>query len=229
MSVNTSPTTVPLDTEASVVEVHIDLSGPLTQRSVDAIVDACVTADGSDVVLLRLNDASATPAEWPGDVGVHLVGRWEKALRGLERLDRITVGVCEGRCGRAVLEVLLATDHRIVDAVTELAVGDTPTGIWPGMALHRLVQQSGLTAARRLLLATELRADELLAAGVADEVTTDVDAAVGALVVRLAGLVGTEVAVRRRLLLDAVTVGYEESLGTHLAACDRTLRSQAAR
>jgi isomerase DpgB len=30
-------------------------------------------------------------------------------------------------------------------------------------------------------------------------------------------------------MLDAVVAGYEEALGAHLAACDRTVRRAAAR
>ena len=36
---------------------------------------------------------------------------------------------------------------------------------------------------------------------------------------------GRELAIRRRLLLDATTTSYEDALGAHLAACDRAVRS----
>ena len=93
--------------------------------------------------------------------------------------------------------------------------------------MHRLVQQVGVGVARRLvLLPDELGADRLLQAGVLDQVVDDLDTAVIALQGRVAG---SEPAIRRRLLLDAATVAFEEALGAHLAACDRALRVTAAR
>jgi isomerase DpgB len=38
---------------------------------------------------------------------------------------------------------------------------------------------------------------------------------------------GAELAIRRQLMLEAMTTTFEDALGTHLAACDRALRSVA--
>jgi isomerase DpgB len=38
---------------------------------------------------------------------------------------------------------------------------------------------------------------------------------------------GAELAVRRQLMLEAMTTTFEDALGVHLAACDRALRSVA--
>lgn len=229
MSVNTTP---PGLRHGTATELRVDLAGALSPEMVAAVAEACARAErsaGCELLVLWL-DGPADPARpWPGDAPVHLVSRWEKALRRLERLDLLTVGVCAGRASQAALEVLLATDHRIVGTDTAIRLGGGPSGVWPGMALHRLVQQSGLAAARRLVLRPELYAADLREAGVADEVAADPRAALAQALDRFAGLAGSEAAIRRRLLLDAVVVGYEEALGAHLAACDRTVRRAAER
>lgn len=228
-----SVTTVsPLARTPRVVQAEVDLSGPLSPALVGALTESCARAEDTEdgaFLVLRLTGGQAAPTAWPGNVGVHLVSKWEKALRRLERLALCTIGVAEGRYTQAALEVLLATDVRVATPDSVLASNGTLDGGWPGMVLHRLVQQVGLASARRLtVLPRDLDAATLRNVGVLDEVVTDVDATVASLVARAGGTEGTETAVRRLLLMDAVTVGYEEALGAHLAACDRTLRRAAA-
>jgi isomerase DpgB len=209
----------------SVTEVSLGLTGPLTLGLAGEIGAACDRAADADVLVLRLTGGAITRPGWPGTVDVAVVSKWEKALRRLERLAAFTVGVCAGPADQAVLEVLLATDHRIADVGMTVVTGGSAEGLWPGVVLHRLVQQAGLGWARRLaLLPGEFTASDLQAAGLLDEVTADADAAIEAVVKRASGLAGSEVAMRRMLLVDAVTVAHEEALGAHLAACDRTLR-----
>jgi isomerase DpgB len=52
-------------------------------------------------------------------------------------------------------------------------------------------------------------------------------AAVAAIARQAAGITGTELAIRRQLFLDAGHTRFEDALGSHLAACDRTLRREA--
>ncbi|WP_371789876.1 enoyl-CoA hydratase/isomerase family protein [Streptomyces sp. NBC_01471] len=212
----------------TVVEADIDVSRPLTPGLVAEITDACDRVEdtgGGRVLVVRLTGSKAAPAAWPGPAQVHLVGKWENALRRLERLDALTVGIGVGRCNQACLEVLLTTDHRIAGPGMALDAGTRTDGMWPGTALYRLVQQVGLATARRLVLFPgETDVPALRVAGVLDEVTQDAGAALAAVLKRAADSAGSEAALRRRLLLDAGTVSFEEALGTHLAACDRALR-----
>jgi len=229
VSVNTKP---PVLRHGTAVEVRLDLAGGLSPEMVASVAGACTLAEqsaGCELLVLWLDEAAGRAQPWPGDAPVGLVSRWEKALRRLERLGLVTVGVCAGRGSQAALELLLATDHRIIGVDTVLRLGGGPDGVWPGMVLHRLVQQCGLAATRRLVLVrTELYAADLHEAGVADEVAADPEVALTGVLDRLKGLAGSEAAIRRQLLLDAVVVGYEEALGAHLAACDRTVRRAAA-
>jgi isomerase DpgB len=69
---------------------------------------------------------------------------------------------------------------------------------------------------------------ELLALRVIDAVTDDVARALADAAKLTDGRAGTEVAIRRQLLTDAPPSSYDDALGAHLAACDRSLRRAAA-
>ncbi|MCC3775015.1 enoyl-CoA hydratase/isomerase family protein [Streptomyces sp. UNOB3_S3] len=176
-------------------------------------------------VVLRLTGGPATPRQWPGGTGVHLVNKWERALRRLERLSAVTIAVADGRCTGPALEVLLSCDYRIGTPALRLALGTTGGEPWPGMALHRLANQLGVARARRLVLfGAEADAAEAARLGLVDEIADDAMGAAAARTTLARGLSTAELAVRRRLLFDATTTSFEDALGTHLAACDRTLR-----
>jgi isomerase DpgB len=77
-----------------------------------------------------------------------------------------------------------------------------------------------------VLFGRPVDAAEALEIGLVDEVACAGPSAERALdeAVRLAvGSAGPELAIRRRLLMDASTTEYEDSLGAHLSACSRTL------
>lgn len=172
---------------------------------------------------------SAPLGGWAEEVDVGLVNKWERAVRRLERLGVPTITVVSGECSGESLDLLLATDYRIGAPDVRLSLARTEGLLWPGMALHRLVQQVGLATARRMaLFGRRLDAPEALALGLLDEVTDDPAASVAAAAARAAELTGTEVAVRRRLLLEAAVSSHEEALGVHLSAVDRTLRQSRA-
>lgn len=216
------------------VYLAVDCGAPLTEHLVAAVTGVCDQVEDRDadaVVVLHVADTSApdyASTAWPGDAGVHLVNKWEGALRRLERLAAPIIAVAEGPCGGPAIEVLLAADYRIGTADASLRLPGRQGEVWPGMALHRLTTQIGVARARRLVLfGIELSAGEAEAAGLLDEVTVDVAEAVDAATKMADGLAGSELAIRRRLLLDASTTGFEEALGTHLAACDRMLRRTA--
>ncbi|MBM9509252.1 enoyl-CoA-hydratase DpgB [Actinacidiphila acididurans] len=214
-----------------VARVDLDLSVPLTAETVAAVGDACAraTASASPLLILRLTGGAATDVPWPGQVDVYLVNKWEGALRRLERLDAYTVAVLDGRCSQGAFELLLATDHHLATHESTVSLSGRTDGVWPGALLHRLVHQVGLAKARRLaLLPADLDAAALMDLDVLDNLVVDAESGIAEVVARAGGVDGTEVAVRRQLLLDAVTVGYEDALGTHLAACDRALRRAKA-
>jgi isomerase DpgB len=95
------------------------------------------------------------------------------------------------------------------------------------MGLYRLANQAGAAAVRRaVLLGVPLTATEALGLGLIDEVAADPAAAAAAARTLLGASPASDLAIRRRLLLDATTTSYEDALGRHLAACDRQLRRE---
>jgi isomerase DpgB len=210
----------------------LDTAQPLSSAliaGINLLCDRVEDADAETIVVLHLNDrTSGGSRSWPGDVGIQTVNRWERALRRLERLSMVTVAVAEGACGGPALEVLLATDYRLGTRDLRLSLPELSGELWPGMVLHRLANQVGVARARRMVLfGTGLSAADAVEAGLIDELVDDVVRGVTA-TTELAGRVtGSELGIRRRLLLDAVSTSYEEALGIHLAACDRALRRVA--
>ncbi|MER8260686.1 enoyl-CoA-hydratase DpgB [Streptomyces albidoflavus] len=222
--------------EAAGLHVVVDGSAPLSPETtalIGKVCDELEDARGGAFAVVRVENGENAPAWWPGPAAdVNAVNKWEGALRRLERTPGAVCVTASGTCSGVALDLLLAADHRIVTAGTLLRLPMAGGQVWPGMAVHRLARQLGVARARRLvLLGTGLTAEEGLAAGLLDRVVSErsaLDAAVAEATAPLAGVDGTQLAVRRRLLLDAAVTGFEESLGSHLAACDRMLRQLAA-
>ncbi|MEV2235772.1 enoyl-CoA-hydratase DpgB [Streptomyces phaeochromogenes] len=197
---------------------------PETIAAISAVCESVGHSGGNDTVIIEL---SGVPADgWTGELTVGLVSKWERVLRRLERLPAPTIAVADGDCGGAALDALLATDIRIATPSLRLIPPVAGGGTWPGMALHRLAQQTGGTAAvrRTALFGTPLDGTQALALHLVDELTDDTAAAVARAAELTAGFAGSELAIRRQLLLEARTAPFEEALGSHLAACDRVLR-----
>ncbi|QUQ65304.1 enoyl-CoA-hydratase DpgB [Kutzneria sp. CA-103260] len=215
--------------------LRIDSAQPLSGSLVRAVNDLCDRAEDADrdlVLVLHVigRHAITSDRSWPGEVGIDLVSKWERALRRLERLNAVTIAVAERTCWGPTLNVLLAADYRIGAPDLRLSIAGGERELWPGMAVHRLANQIGVARSRQMVLfgvqVTAARAWEI---GLLDDVTDDLAAAVSAAADLAGGLTGAELAIRRRLLLDAANSSFEDSLGAHLAACDRTLRLGAER
>jgi isomerase DpgB len=212
----------------------IDGADPLTPELVRTVTEACGRAEDAPdggALLIRLTgrrplDAGPAAPHYPA---VHLVNKWERALRRLEQLPTATVATLTGDCFGLAADVLLATDYRIAGTGLQLRPATAGGTTWPGMALYRLAQQIGVGRARRIaLFGGELSAWQALELRLVDEVSDDVEAALAAALDGLTGPRAHDVAVRRRLLMDASSISFEDALGPHLAACDRALRLTAA-
>jgi isomerase DpgB len=210
--------------------LRIDGTRPLSANLVHALAAVCDGAEdggGRKPVIVHV---SGTPEDsLDKELTVALVSKWERGLRRLERLPAATIARASGDCGGIALEALLATDYRIATASVRLLVPVQARVTWPGMALHRLVQQAGAAAVRRaVLFGVPIEAREALAMRLVDELTDDTASALMA-AARMTGVFpGAELAIRRQLMLDAPTASFEDALGVHLAACDRVLRRVSA-
>jgi isomerase DpgB len=234
ISVPTTDLNLWLDARADVYQ-PIDCSQPLTASAIVSLVQVCDRIernDGECVVVLHVTGEPALGDQgnqWPGaQASIQQVSSWERTLRRLERLPAAIIGVAEGSCTGPALEILLATDYRIATPDLTLKLPVSNGQVWPGMALHRLATQVGVAKARQLVLfGRNVPVDVAVRIGLIDEVVTDLAEAVAFATNVVSGFEGSELAIRRRLLLDATTTSFEESLGAHLAACDRMMRRSA--
>jgi isomerase DpgB len=209
------------------VGVHIDPTRPLAELTA-TLTAACAAAEdrGTQTVLvLRLGLLSPEDRAWPRDAGIQDVNRWERAVRRVERLAAVSITAVTATCGGPAVDLLLAADYRIATADLRLLLPVNDGQFWPGMAVHRLANQVGLARARQIVLwGHEISARLAIDIGLVDELAADLDQAVEAAALMLGRESGAELAIRRRLLLEAHSAGADEALGAHLAACDRELR-----
>ncbi|MFI9804314.1 enoyl-CoA-hydratase DpgB [Streptomyces sp. NPDC052301] len=207
--------------------LDLDCTRPLDAGLVADVNALCERLEDSTVRpvgVIRLHGAHAA-RDWPGRVGIDLVSRWEKALRRLEQTRAPRIVTAEGVCGGLGLEVLLTGDHRIGTPDLRIDVPVNDGGVWAGMAVHRLTNQLGGVHTRRLVLfGAEVTARRALVIGLIDQVAADPGAAAAKLAERLDGLEPAELAIRRQLVHDAGVTAFEDALGRHLAACERSLR-----
>jgi isomerase DpgB len=217
--------------DSSDLILRVDGSRPLSAESVaelGAVCDAAEDGDTHGFVIVRVSGAPDTG--WTSELSVALVSKWERALRRLERLPAVTIAVAEEDCGGAALDALLAADYRIMSARAKLIVPVVAGATWPGMALYRLTRQAAVTAPvrRAVLFGTPIGAAAAQAIGVIDEVVGNATLAIKKAMEVAAAAPGAELAIRRQLMQEALTTSYEDALGVHLAACDRTLRRLVA-
>jgi isomerase DpgB len=210
--------------------LRIDGAQPLSAATVEAVVAVCDRAEddaGTGIVQIRL---TGTPEPgWTRELTVGLVTKWERAVRRLERLPRVTAAVVSGDCGGTALDVLLATDLRVADRGARLLMPVEEAATWPGMAVYRLVQQAGMSAIRRaVLLGAPIGAAEAVALHLLDRVADDPVGELAAMAGPAGPISPRELAIRRQLMFEASARTFEDALGSHLAACDRALRRGAA-
>ncbi|MGH3168645.1 MAG: enoyl-CoA-hydratase DpgB [Trebonia sp.] len=210
---------------------YVDGSRPLTPDTVRTLAAACDTAeDRGEQGVAVVHVSGVLAGDWAGGLSTPLVSKWERTVRRLESLPVVTIAVADGECGGTALDALLATDYRIAGAGTRLLLPGTAGGTWPGMALFRLARQAAGTASARqaILFGQPISAGEALGIGLIDEVAEDVTTALGKAIELAVSAHGSELAIRRQLMTEALTVSYEDALGAHLAACDRALRRETA-
>lgn len=216
--------------DRTVITLEIDAASSLSSELVTQINNVCDSVDdvGHESILVIKLIGSLSPLvsrSHIDNVDIQLVTKWEKTLRRLERSAGVTIAVAEKYCGLLGLEVLLTTDYRIAEKNSHIYTAGTQGQSWPGMSLHRLVNQVGITQARRIaLFGLQINVDQAIELNLFDEAVDDTLLALAMFFRSLSSINTGDIAVRRQLILDASATSFEDALGTHLAACDRVLR-----
>jgi len=214
-----------------IAKVDIDGARALSLDLIRALQDSIDQAEDTGATgALVLHVAGATgqgtPRSWPGRTDVQSVSKWERAMRRLERSDLVTVALVEGTCSALALELLLVVDRRISCRDFCARHVCQECRVWPGMALYRLSRQIGEVRARKLYLdATPLTTSKALELNLIDEVVDDFTTGMARISNFLEVAPVDDFAVRRRLMQESLSTGFDEALGAHLAACDRAIRS----
>lgn len=181
--------------------------------------------DNHAILILKFNACSFNVMNFSNNIRIQDVNRWEQALRRVERLNNTVIAVVSGTISGPALDLFLTTDYRIATSDFRFLMPINENQIWPGMFIHRLVNQIGVARSRQLLLNPyKMTTDLALNLGLIDEVSDTIHETLNTAISRFNGISGTELAIRRRLMLEATTTTFEDSLGIHLAACDRELR-----
>lgn len=161
------------------------------------------------------------------DLDVRSVGRWEKALRTLESARPVSIAVVSATSSHIAWEIALACDFRVVDDEPEIpwsGLSAAPPGMW----LYRLIRLVGRANTRRILYAKSFpQLGWAKCVGLVDEVSPEVNEATASF--RTKGTDSVAFKLRSQLMTEADEVSYEQALGVHLAAVDRTLRQNSPR
>jgi isomerase DpgB len=209
------------------VQLPVNAGMPLSSELVTVATEACDRVDDAkhtSVLVIRIDGAMEGPADvWPGDADVRLVSKWEQVLRRIERLEAVIVAHARRRCSMAALELLLVSDYRV--AMADFQIQSEASCVWPSMWIYRIVNQIGVRKSRNLVLfGRNLSARDVLDLGLIDEISANAVLNVNSLVASLTSTEVVDVGIRRRLMLEDLSLSYENAIGDHLAACARALR-----
>ena len=212
-----------------VARIQIDGAGSLSSdltTQINNTLDRAEDSGPASIMLVhvagQMNPAVVRP--WPGETDIQLVTKWERALRRIERSGSTTIVLVEHACSALALELLLVADCRLATSDFSMQWAVPGADVWPGMALYRLSRQIGESRARQLFLASStMPLERALDLNIIDEIvdywghgdsTTHI----------LEFAPPDDFPIRRRLMQDSFSTGFDDALGAHLAACDRALR-----
>ena len=161
-----------LDHHDSLLVATLDrgLQNTIDDRLADAIEHAVAEARKHAAVVLHLRSATANfcggadpgcLSRWLGDNGHDALladsARWSRLFEQIETAPIIVLAEVRGNALGAGLGLALACDLRIAAATSRIGVPEVRAGLLPaGMTIRRLVEQAGIVAAQRMLLAGEI-------------------------------------------------------------------------
>lgn len=216
--------------EQKIVTIEINggekLSHALIER-LNTAIDRAEDLDASALLFICIRGGGVKELlSWPGEVNLRAVTHWERTLRRLERTESLTAVYAASNCSALALEILTVVDHRISSSDFVLWLRVTGQPIWPGMVLYRLIRQIGEARTKQLFLeSSPIAAEGCRARDIIDNINDSMEEVSLDMVTLATDSVADDFAIRRRLMQDSYATTYEDALGAHLAACDRTCRS----
>ncbi|WP_193751758.1 enoyl-CoA hydratase/isomerase family protein [Sphingomonas sanguinis] len=176
---------------------------------------------GNDSVVLLLRCDTADERAF-ADASIKTISAWEKVLRQIEMARAIIFFESEGDAIGPSFDLLLISDFRVLRRKSRIGFHFQNGVPQPRMSLYRVSNQIGQGYARRLCLAgATITAEEACNIGLADEAFDSEADVPGRALERFMNVRSGELAMRRRLLLEAHALDYDNALGAHLAACAR--------
>lgn len=213
-----------------VVQIEVNGSAPVCSDLTAQLGNAIDQAEdqGPGAIMLihlsgHLDPAAVRP--WPGQIDVQAVNKWERVLRRIERSNSATILCVERACSAVALDLLVVADRRLAAGDFFVPAPISRGNVWPGMTLYRLARQIGESSARKVVLEADgISAQRGIELHIIDEII-DVGTDGAERTARLLRNAPPEdFATARRLMQDSLSTSFDEALGAHLAACDRTLR-----
>jgi enoyl-CoA hydratase/carnithine racemase len=159
----------------------------------------------------------------------------ERAFRGLEAMDKITIAAVHGHCLGGGVQLAIACDIRACSTDCRLGLPAVHEGLFPGMAPFRLPRLIGLGPARRLILSGELiRPEEALRLGLVDHLVpaAEFQAGLADIVGRYLAAPPTASVAAKRLMRQALDAPFEpvfEASRQWLADCLASPEVEAAK
>jgi enoyl-CoA hydratase/carnithine racemase len=159
----------------------------------------------------------------------------ERAFRGLELMDKITIAVLHGYCLGGGVQLAISCDIRICSTECRIGLPAINEGLIPGMAPFRLPRLIGLGAARRLILSGEvIGPEEALRLELIDYLVPadNFDAGVAEVVAQYLAAPSTASIASKRLMRQALDNAFEtvyEESQKWLADCLASAEVEAAK
>jgi enoyl-CoA hydratase/carnithine racemase len=156
-------------------------------------------------------DIKAMPA-LNGDTGEQLALSGQAVFNKLENMDKVSIAAINGVALGGGLELAMSCDIRIISDKAKVGQPEINLGIIPGYGgTQRLARLIGKPRAKELILTGDtISAQEALALGIADKLTTADDLLRTAL--SLAGKIASKGQVAVRNAKKAIDRGYEQTL-----------------
>jgi isomerase DpgB len=212
------------------VKIEIDCTTQSANSATSLVNDALDKAEDqsspSVMLVTILGDSEGTNLrDWPGSTDIQSITKWEWALRRIERTPATTIASVEHKCSALALELLLVVDRRLAAADFSLCLPLSEGSIWPSMMLFRLSRLIGDAGTRKLFFEhVTIGAAHALELDIVDEVIDISNGYSQRIDHFLSHAPLVDLAVRRRLMQDSLSMSFEDALGLHLSACEREIR-----